>query len=228
MGADLASLTKEAAVVAINRIFQTVLPTALAHSNHQETATATDPTMAAAASAAAAAAAGSPGAAAVEEDAVAMDMETDQPPADAPPATAAAAASSDPLAPAAAMDAAARPSLASIPAEVLASPSLSVTMADFVAAVGKVQPSSKREGFAAVPNVTWADVGALAAVREELAMSVIEPIACPERFLALGLTVPAGVLLFGPPGCGKTLLAKAIANESGANFISVKGACDWV
>uniref|UniRef100_A0A7S3DW80 AAA+ ATPase domain-containing protein n=1 Tax=Entomoneis paludosa TaxID=265537 RepID=A0A7S3DW80_9STRA len=54
-------------------------------------------------------------------------------------------------------------------------------------------------------------------------MSVLEPIRHPEKFKALGLTLPAGVLLYGPPGCGKTLLAKAIANESGANFISIKG-----
>jgi ribosome biogenesis ATPase len=66
--------------------------------------------------------------------------------------------------------------------------------------VKKVQPSSKREGFAAVPDITWSDVGALVSVREELAMSILEPIHFPERFEALGLTIPAGVLLFGPPG----------------------------
>ncbi|CAN0247079.1 unnamed protein product [Ectocarpus sp. 12 AP-2014] len=100
---------------------------------------------------------------------------------------------------------------------------LSVTMEDFLTAVKKVQPSAKREGFATVPGVSWSDVGALASVREELSLSILEPIAYPERFEKLGLTIPAGVLLYGPPGCGKTLLAKAIASESGANFISVKG-----
>jgi ribosome biogenesis ATPase len=100
---------------------------------------------------------------------------------------------------------------------------LYVTMADFLSAIPHVQPSSKREGFATVPDVSWDDVGALQQVREELTLSVLEPIRSPETFHALGLSLPAGVLLYGPPGCGKTLLAKAIAHESGANFISVKG-----
>ncbi|KAL7452819.1 hypothetical protein ACHAWC_004540 [Mediolabrus comicus] len=100
---------------------------------------------------------------------------------------------------------------------------LYITMEDFLAAVPHVQPSSKREGFATVPDVSWDDIGALASIREELTLSVLEPISHPEKFEALGLPLPAGVLLYGPPGCGKTLLAKAIANESGANFISVKG-----
>ena len=98
-----------------------------------------------------------------------------------------------------------------------------VEMSDFVAAAKSIQPSAKREGFAVVPDVTWADLGALAEVREELLHNVLEPIAHPERYKALGLDIPAGVLFFGPPGCGKTLLAKAVANQSGANFISVKG-----
>eukprot|EP00604_Paraphysomonas_vestita_P000370 CAMPEP_0174826166 /NCGR_PEP_ID=MMETSP1107-20130205/43602_1 /TAXON_ID=36770 /ORGANISM="Paraphysomonas vestita, Strain GFlagA" /LENGTH=332 /DNA_ID=CAMNT_0016058735 /DNA_START=1310 /DNA_END=2308 /DNA_ORIENTATION=- len=96
-------------------------------------------------------------------------------------------------------------------------------MDDFMKAAKSVQPTAKREGFAVVPDVTWKDVGALSEVREELLHNVLEPIAHPERFLRLGLDVPAGVLFFGPPGCGKTLLAKALANQSGANFISVKG-----
>ena len=100
---------------------------------------------------------------------------------------------------------------------------LSVTMDDFLQAVKTVQPSSKREGFATVPDVTWGQIGALADIREELELSILEPIANPERFEMLGLSMPAGVMLYGPPGCGKTLLAKAIANESGANFISIKG-----
>lgn len=100
---------------------------------------------------------------------------------------------------------------------------LYVTMDDFLLAIPLVQPSAKREGFATVPDVTWQDIGALHDIREQLSMSVLEPIRHPERFQRLGLPLPAGVMLYGPPGCGKTLLAKAIANESGANFISVKG-----
>jgi ribosome biogenesis ATPase len=100
---------------------------------------------------------------------------------------------------------------------------LHVTMDDFLAAIPQVQPSSKREGFATVPGVSWDEIGALGKIREELTLSVLEPIRNPEKFKALGIPLPAGVMLYGPPGCGKTLLAKAIANESGANFISVKG-----
>ena len=102
-------------------------------------------------------------------------------------------------------------------------PGTAVEMGDLTAAIQCIHPSAKREGFAVVPDVSWSDVGALADVREELIQNVLEPIAHPERFRRLGLEVPAGVLFFGPPGCGKTLLAKALANYSGANFISVKG-----
>jgi ribosome biogenesis ATPase len=66
-------------------------------------------------------------------------------------------------------------------------------------------------------------VGALDKVRAELQLSIVEPILRPETFKRIGLTAPAGVLLYGPPGCGKTLVAKAVSNESKANFISIKG-----
>ena len=98
-----------------------------------------------------------------------------------------------------------------------------VEMDDLKVAVSRVQPTAKREGFATVPGVTWQDVGALHAVRKELMVSIVLPIQHPDYFENIGLRMPAGVLLYGPPGCGKTLLAKAIANESKANFISVKG-----
>lgn len=98
-----------------------------------------------------------------------------------------------------------------------------ITYADFVTAVPKVQPSAKREGFATIPDTTWAHIGALHEVREQLAMAIVEPIKKPESFARVGITAPTGVLLWGPPGCGKTLLAKAVANESKANFISIKG-----
>jgi ribosome biogenesis ATPase len=101
--------------------------------------------------------------------------------------------------------------------------SLAITQDDFQIALTKVQPSSKREGFATVPDVSWDDIGALQYVRDELRMAVVEPINHPEFFERVGITNPAGVLLWGPPGCGKTLLAKAVANESNTNFISVKG-----
>ena len=100
---------------------------------------------------------------------------------------------------------------------------LAITPADFEAALGRVQPSVRREGFATAPAATWADVGALGAIREELEFAVTRPIQDPARYAALGLAAPTGVLLYGPPGCGKTLLARAVAAESGANFVSIKG-----
>ena len=100
---------------------------------------------------------------------------------------------------------------------------VSITLDDFLTAIPKIQPSSKREGFATIPDTTWADIGALRPVREELLTAIVEPIRNPEKYKRVGITAPTGVLLWGPPGCGKTLLAKAVANESRANFISVKG-----
>ncbi|KAJ6103150.1 AAA domain-containing protein [Penicillium sp. IBT 16267x] len=98
-----------------------------------------------------------------------------------------------------------------------------VSNADFFTALPKIQPSSKREGFATIPDTTWADIGALGGVRDELSTAIVEPIRTPDIYEKVGITAPTGVLLWGPPGCGKTLLAKAVANESRANFISVKG-----
>ena len=100
---------------------------------------------------------------------------------------------------------------------------LCITFGDFQDALKKVQPSSKREGFATVPDVAWSDIGALHGIREELQMAIVQPIKRPELFNAVGIEAACGVLLWGPPGCGKTLLAKAVANESRASFISVKG-----
>ncbi|GKT35161.1 Uncharacterized AAA domain-containing protein C16E9.10c [Aduncisulcus paluster] len=99
----------------------------------------------------------------------------------------------------------------------------SVTLADFQHALTLIQPSAKREGFATVPDVTWEDVGALESVRKKLERTVMAPMVNPDEYKAFGLSTQSGVLLYGPPGCGKTLLAKALANCSGANFISVKG-----
>ncbi|ODV91594.1 hypothetical protein CANCADRAFT_73317 [Tortispora caseinolytica NRRL Y-17796] len=100
---------------------------------------------------------------------------------------------------------------------------LSISLADFITALPTIQPSSKREGFTTVPDVTWADVGALGPIRKELQMAIVQPIMRPDLYKSVGITAPSGVLLWGPPGCGKTLLAKAVANESRANFISVRG-----
>lgn len=98
-----------------------------------------------------------------------------------------------------------------------------IDVEDFEKASKLVQPSAQREGFSTVPNTTWSDVGALVHVRCELQMSIVEPILNPQRFAKVGLSAPAGVLLYGPPGCGKTLVARAVSNESKANFISIKG-----
>ena len=104
-----------------------------------------------------------------------------------------------------------------------AATAIAITSDDFLTALPKIQPSSKREGFATIPDTTWADIGALRPVREELLTAIVEPIRHPEKYARVGITAPTGILLWGPPGCGKTLLAKAVANESHANFISVKG-----
>lgn len=109
------------------------------------------------------------------------------------------------------------------PPEEFADPNFCLTLVDFVDAIKVMQPSAKREGFITVPDTTWEDIGALQDIRDELKLAVLAPVKYPEKLERLGLTAPSGVLLCGPPGCGKTLLAKAIANEAGINFISVKG-----
>lgn len=116
--------------------------------------------------------------------------------------------------------------ITAVRAEPLSAAELSgvaIVAADFEAALGRVQPSATREGFATVPDVTWEQVGAMGSVREELDFAVARPIRQPELFAAMGLRVGGGCLLYGPPGCGKTLAAKAVANECQANFISIKG-----
>ncbi|KAF9964568.1 AAA ATPase cdc48 [Mortierella alpina] len=108
-----------------------------------------------------------------------------------------------------------------IDAEVL--DSLAVTMENFRYALGVSNPSALRETVVEVPTTTWNDVGGLEKVKQELQETVQYPVEHPEKFLKFGMSPSRGVLFYGPPGCGKTLLAKAIANECQANFISIKG-----
>ncbi|CAF0966878.1 unnamed protein product [Adineta ricciae] len=108
-----------------------------------------------------------------------------------------------------------------IDAEVLNS--LAVTQDNFRFALGQSNPSALRETVVEVPTTTWDDVGGLENVKRELQELVQYPVEHPEKFLKFGMTPSRGVLFYGPPGCGKTLLAKAIANECQANFISIKG-----
>ena len=98
-----------------------------------------------------------------------------------------------------------------------------VTSDHFKIAIAKTQPAAKREGFSTIPDTTWAQIGALENVRRELMMNIIQPIMRPDVYARVGIKPAAGILLWGPPGCGKTLVAKAVANESKANFISIKG-----
>ncbi len=100
---------------------------------------------------------------------------------------------------------------------------LRITMQDFMDALKDIQPSALREVIVQVPNVKWEDIGGLQEAKEELMMAVEWPLRYSEIFEVSGVRPPKGILLYGPPGCGKTLLAKAVANESEANFISVKG-----
>jgi transitional endoplasmic reticulum ATPase len=108
-----------------------------------------------------------------------------------------------------------------IDAEVLNS--MAVTNEHFQTALGISNPSALRETVVEVPNTTWEDIGGLENVKRELQETVQYPVEHPEKFEKFGMSPSKGVLFYGPPGCGKTLLAKAIANECQANFISVKG-----
>ncbi|CAM0955817.1 unnamed protein product [Alopecurus aequalis] len=108
-----------------------------------------------------------------------------------------------------------------IDAEILNS--MAVTNDHFKTALGTSNPSALRETVVEVPNVTWEDIGGLETVKRELQETVQYPVEHPEKFEKFGMSPSKGVLFYGPPGCGKTLLAKAIANECQANFISIKG-----
>merc|ERR1711937_141274 len=108
-----------------------------------------------------------------------------------------------------------------IDAEIL--DSMSVSMDHFKYAIAKANPSSLRETVVEIPNITWEDIGGLDQVKRELMETVQYPVEHPEKFEKFGMSPSKGVLFYGPPGCGKTLMAKAVANECQANFISVKG-----
>ena len=108
-----------------------------------------------------------------------------------------------------------------IPPEVLEK--MEVRMNDFKEAIKDVEPSALREIYVEIPEVTWEEVGGLHEVKDRLKESVEWPLTQPELFEHFGIKPPRGIVLFGAPGTGKTLLAKAIANEAQANFISIKG-----
>ncbi len=108
-----------------------------------------------------------------------------------------------------------------IPAEVLEK--MVVRMEDFLAAFKEITPSGLREIQVEIPEVKWNDIGGLETVKQELREIVEWPLKYPEIFAKVGVRPPKGILLLGPPGSGKTLLAKAVATEGGANFIAVRG-----
>lgn len=108
-----------------------------------------------------------------------------------------------------------------IPSSIL--DKMEVKMEDFMLAYREVTPTAMREVYIEVPTVHWTDIGGLDQVKNELMEAVEWPIKNPGMFQRMGIKPPKGILLYGPPGCGKTLLARAVATESEANFISIKG-----
>jgi transitional endoplasmic reticulum ATPase len=98
-----------------------------------------------------------------------------------------------------------------------------VNNADVLDAFREITPTAMREVYIESPNIPWDEVGGLEEVKQNLKEAVEWPLKNPERFTRLGINAPKGILLHGPPGCGKTLLARAVATESEANFISVRG-----
>ncbi|MBW2992472.1 CDC48 family AAA ATPase [Candidatus Woesearchaeota archaeon] len=108
-----------------------------------------------------------------------------------------------------------------IPSELLEK--LKITRKDFKEALKVVRPSALREVLVEIPNVKWEDIGGMEEVKQQLMEAVEWPLKYPDSFRRMGVRPPRGILLYGAPGTGKTLLAKAVANESKANFILVKG-----
>jgi len=100
---------------------------------------------------------------------------------------------------------------------------MEVKMDDFVGAYKEVTPTAMREVYIEVSTVHWDDIGGLEEVKQHLKEAVEWPMKNPEMFTRLGIRPPKGILLYGPPGCGKTLLARAVSTESEANFITIKG-----
>jgi transitional endoplasmic reticulum ATPase len=100
---------------------------------------------------------------------------------------------------------------------------MEIRMEDFTNAYKEITPTAMREVYIEVPTVHWDQIGGLEDVKEELREAVEWPLKNPEVFSRMGIRPPKGILLFGPPGCGKTLLARAVATESEANFITIKG-----
>lgn len=98
-----------------------------------------------------------------------------------------------------------------------------ITLDDFRLAAASTQPASLREGFATVPDVTMKDIGALASVKRELDLLLLQPLRDPERFARLGIKRLGGLILFSCPGQGKTMICKALSAQAEVNFISVKG-----
>jgi transitional endoplasmic reticulum ATPase len=108
-----------------------------------------------------------------------------------------------------------------IDAEIL--DAMAVTNEHFRFAQGQTNPSSLRETVVEIPDVTWDDIGGLEDVKKNLQEMILYPIEHPDKFHKFGMQPSKGVLFYGPPGCGKTLLAKAVAHECSSNFISIKG-----
>ena len=100
---------------------------------------------------------------------------------------------------------------------------LKVSMEHFIEALKEIEPSALREVFVEIPNVRWEDVGGLDTVKQQIREAVEWPLKYPDLFKQAKINMPKGILLHGHPGTGKTLLAKAVANETKVNFISVKG-----
>ena len=108
-----------------------------------------------------------------------------------------------------------------IPEEVITG--LTVKKEDFMNAFREIEPSALREVFVEIPDVSWDDVGGLSAIKEEIREAIELPLKCADLYAYAAVTPPKGILLYGLPGTGKTLIAKAIAHETQSNFISIKG-----
>uniref|UniRef100_A0A8C3X7M4 ATPase family gene 2 protein homolog A n=1 Tax=Catagonus wagneri TaxID=51154 RepID=A0A8C3X7M4_9CETA len=98
-----------------------------------------------------------------------------------------------------------------------------ISLKDFLQGMNDIRPSAMREVAIDVPNVSWSDIGGMENIKLKLKQAVEWPLKHPESFTQMGIQPPKGVLLYGPPGCSKTMIAKALANESGLNFLAIKG-----